>query len=146
MSDRRKSQLPDDFAEIVENFKHQSSSSRPRIGINSHNFMSYGASSSTMEAADGSITRKTLFDSSAMTNTSYSIPTDLLLRSTSKRKSTFDLEDFGTPKKMPLTPGGLFLVCIFLYLELIEGLIFQVTLIGPPPVESREANCLRRWI
>jgi hypothetical protein len=108
MTDRRKSQLPEEFADIVESFKHQTSSSRPRIGMSSHNFMSYGTSTSTTENLDGSVTKKVLFDTSTATNTSYSIPTDVLLRSTSKRKSFFDSTDeIGTPKKTPTTPGGL---------------------------------------
>jgi hypothetical protein len=105
MAEGRKSQLPEEIADILENFKQQSSSSRPRIGISNRNFLSYGAASTSIDP-EQSFPKRLLFSSADDSNTSFSVPTDVLLRSSTKRKSEFSLDDLGTPSKMPLTPGG----------------------------------------
>lgn len=125
MADGRKSQLPEEIAGILENFKQQSSSSRPRIGISNRNFLGYGASTSS--DADQSFTKRILFSSGDDTNASFSTPTDVLIRSSTKRKSQYSLDDLGTPSKIPLTPGGKNIIfffkfeCMYIFTLLISG-------------------------
>ncbi|XP_059469945.1 mitotic spindle assembly checkpoint protein MAD1 isoform X2 [Neocloeon triangulifer] len=113
MAERRKSQLPEDFAEIVENFKRHDSASRPRVGMSNQKFMGFAApsnvsSTSFLEESTRSVTKKLFFEASTVSNTSYSVPTDVLLRSAAKRRSdASDATDFASPtKKFPTTPGG----------------------------------------
>ncbi|XP_065340323.1 mitotic spindle assembly checkpoint protein MAD1 [Cloeon dipterum] len=103
MAERRKSQITQ---ELIENFRQQDSAARPRVGISTHNFLGNTSTSCMDETIH--VTKKLLFDGSMASNTSFSVPTDQLLRSATKRKSvTLDGGDFQSPiKRVPTTPGG----------------------------------------